>query len=95
MFHIRLSLSVIDAVGGVGHPGAHDIATELIHRTVALGDGYAVRDVLAHGGCAAMLFSRARYKRNGDFARVSGPLSAQPLGTTLRAMFLTEGVRCP
>jgi len=34
---------------------ARDIATELIHRTVALGDGYALRDVLAHGGCAAML----------------------------------------
>ena len=55
VFHTRLSLSVIDAASGVGHPGAHDITTELIHRTVAHGDGYAVRDVLAHSGCAAML----------------------------------------
>ncbi|MER6174203.1 hypothetical protein [Streptosporangium sp. NPDC001681] len=53
VFGTRLGLSVIDAAGGVEHPGARGIAAVLIQR--ASQDGYAAREVLAHEGCAALL----------------------------------------
>jgi hypothetical protein len=55
VFGTRLGLSVIDAAGGTGHPGAHGIARLLVGRVVASRDGYAAREVLAHDGCTAIL----------------------------------------
>lgn len=55
VFHTRLGLSLIDAIGTVENPHAHRIATDLIDRTTASQDGYAVRDVLAHSGCQDLL----------------------------------------
>lgn len=56
VFHTRLGICLIDALGGVDHPAAQLIATGLIKR--ASGDGYAARDLLAHPGCHAILTQR-------------------------------------
>ena len=58
VFHTRLDLSVIDALGGLDRAAAHSITADLIHRTMAVRDGYAARDVLAHDSCASMLTAR-------------------------------------
>ena len=56
VFHTRLSLTIIDAAGGVNaHPTARRTAAALIDRTTSSRDGYAARDVLAHDDCNAML----------------------------------------
>ncbi|WP_433498551.1 hypothetical protein ACQP1K_27315 [Sphaerimonospora sp. CA-214678] len=55
VFRTRLGLSVVDAVGGVDTVNGRAVATTLIIRAVAAGDGYAARDVLDHPGCAAVL----------------------------------------
>lgn len=51
VFHTRLGLSLIDAIGTVEDPHARRIITDLIDRTTAGQDGYAARDVLAHRAC--------------------------------------------
>ncbi|MBI3685787.1 MAG: hypothetical protein HY241_00355 [Actinobacteria bacterium] len=60
VFHGRLCLSVIDAAGGIRHPGARDLANTLIQQTRASRDGYLTRDVLAHDGCVTMLTNDQR-----------------------------------
>ncbi|WP_439681593.1 hypothetical protein [Embleya sp. MST-111070] len=55
VFHCRLGLSVIDALTAHGHPQARALSLELIHRTTTNPDGYAVRDLLAHPTCGALL----------------------------------------
>jgi hypothetical protein len=55
VFHTRLGLSVIDAMGGVEHTAARGIAYTLINRAAC--DGYAAREVLAHPGCRAIITS--------------------------------------
>lgn len=55
VFHSRLALSLIDAIGTVENPHAHQIATNLINRTTASPDGYTARDVLTHDGCRGLL----------------------------------------
>jgi hypothetical protein len=55
VFHTRLGLSFIDAIGTVEAPLAHRIATGLIDRATASHDGYAARDILAHSGCHNLL----------------------------------------
>jgi hypothetical protein len=57
VFHTRLGLSFIDAIGTVEDPPARRIATDLIDRTTASQDGYTARDVLAHNGCHNLLTS--------------------------------------
>ncbi|MEV7624132.1 hypothetical protein [Actinoplanes sp. NPDC089786] len=47
VFHIRLGLTVIDALDS-GHPAREQIAANLIRH--AANDGYAARDLLAHPG---------------------------------------------
>ncbi|WP_433688036.1 hypothetical protein ACQP0I_04265 [Micromonospora carbonacea] len=56
VFHTRLGMCLIDALGGVAQPAAQPIAADLIAR--ARSDGYAARDVLAHPGCRAILTQR-------------------------------------
>jgi hypothetical protein len=55
LFHTRLGLTLVDAIGTVENPHAHQIATDLIIRTTASQDGYTARDVLAHSGCHDLL----------------------------------------
>ncbi|MGI9003312.1 MAG: hypothetical protein ACR2GH_16920 [Pseudonocardia sp.] len=57
VFYTRLGLSLIDAIGTVDNPHAHQIATNLIDRTTASQDGYSARDLLAHNGCLGLLTS--------------------------------------
>ncbi|MEV6987395.1 hypothetical protein AB0M95_39915 [Sphaerisporangium sp. NPDC051017] len=54
VFYTRLGLSVLDAAH---HPDAQTHATTLIRQTLATRDGYAIRDLLAHPHCAALLTS--------------------------------------
>ncbi|WP_416903499.1 hypothetical protein [Micromonospora echinospora] len=56
VFHTRLGLSLIDALGDIHQPAAQPIAAGLIER--ATGDGYAARDLLAHPGCRNILTQR-------------------------------------
>ncbi|MFC8845772.1 MULTISPECIES: hypothetical protein [unclassified Micromonospora] len=56
VFHTRLGMCLIDALGGVEQPAAQPIAADLIER--ARSDGYAARDVLGHPGCRAILTQR-------------------------------------
>lgn len=55
VFHTRLGLSLIDAIGTTEKRHAHAIATNLIARTTTTPDGYTARDILAHPGCRALL----------------------------------------
>lgn len=55
VFHTRLGLSFVDAIGTVDDPPARQIAVDLIDRATATRDGYAARDVLAHDGCRELL----------------------------------------
>ncbi|SDG99031.1 hypothetical protein SAMN05421505_11034 [Sinosporangium album] len=61
VFHIRLGLTLLDALGA-DHPAAEQIAAGLIHH--AARDGYAARDVLAHPGCLSM----ATHQQNRQLA---------------------------
>ncbi|WP_147449615.1 hypothetical protein [Actinomadura pelletieri] len=54
VFHTRLGLSVLDATA-VAHHDADAHAAGLVRQTLATRDGYAVRDLLAHPRCAALL----------------------------------------
>jgi hypothetical protein len=54
-FAVRLGLAVIDLAGGIERPAAAQVATHLVRQAVAVGDGYAARDVLAHAGCRSLL----------------------------------------
>jgi hypothetical protein len=49
VFHGRLGLSLIDAIGGAAQPEATPILGNLLRQ--AGDDGYAARDLLSHPGC--------------------------------------------
>lgn len=53
VFHTRLGLSLVDALGGADHPLTEPILADLASR--ASTDGYAARDLLAHSDCRRML----------------------------------------
>ena len=55
VFHTRLGLSFIDAIGTIDDTPAHRIATELIQHATTDPDGYTARDVLSHTGCRELL----------------------------------------
>lgn len=56
VFHTRLGLSLIDAIGVIDNPTARRIATDLIHRaTTGVPDGYVARDLLDHHGLRYLL----------------------------------------
>ncbi|MGW0822524.1 hypothetical protein [Streptomyces sp. NPDC002845] len=75
VFHTRLGLCVIDVASDVDPSATHRAAAELIDQTVATGDGYAARDVLAHTGCSSLLTS----------------LQAEQLGHVVEACALGRG----
>jgi hypothetical protein len=58
VFHTRLGLSAIDAVGDIDHPAARRIAADLIYQATATRDGYTARDLLAHDIVASLLTPR-------------------------------------
>jgi len=58
VFTTRLGLSVIDALGDIDHPAGRGIAAGLIDRAVAVPDGYAARDLLAHPAVADRMTTR-------------------------------------
>ncbi|MGI5293025.1 hypothetical protein ACQEVF_58290 [Nonomuraea polychroma] len=55
VFRTRLGLTVLDLTGGPGQPGTGPIAARLVDDVLAIGDGYAARDLLAHQACRAAL----------------------------------------
>ncbi|HEU0088267.1 MAG TPA: hypothetical protein VFQ77_11570 [Pseudonocardiaceae bacterium] len=65
VFHTRLGLSFLDAIGIPGNPLAHRIATDLIGYTTAAQDGYAARDLLAHSGCNHLLTDTQTHELTG------------------------------
>ncbi|MGC4856432.1 hypothetical protein ACLQ24_24420 [Micromonospora sp. DT4] len=56
VFHTRLGLSLIDALGGIHQPTARPIAAGLLEQVIR--DGYAARDILDHAGCRNILTPR-------------------------------------
>jgi hypothetical protein len=61
-FHVRLGLSMLDALGGGDQPASRAVAAELLDHatdaTDATADGYAARDVLAHPACRSIATDR-------------------------------------
>lgn len=55
VFHTRLGLSFIDALGAMDNPSAQHLAANLIDHAVRSRDGYVARDILKHSGCQASL----------------------------------------
>jgi hypothetical protein len=55
VFHTRLGLSFVDAIGTIDDPPARQIAADLIAHATAARDGYVARDILAHNGCRELL----------------------------------------
>lgn len=55
VFRVRLGLAVVHLAGGVERPAAVQAATRLVSEVVESGDGYAAREVLAHGEFRAWL----------------------------------------
>lgn len=55
VFHTRLGLSFIDAIGTFDDAPARRIASGVIERAVTGRDGYTARDVLSHAGCRELL----------------------------------------
>jgi len=55
VFHTRLGLSFVDAMGSVDDPPARRWAVDLVDYASATRDGYVARDVLAHNGCRNLL----------------------------------------
>lgn len=95
VFHTRLGLSFIDAIGSVEDPHAHRIAVDLIDRTAATQDGYAARDVLAHSGCHDLL-SGTQARELTDLVEACalgrGTFPATPLADLTAALDTTEEV---
>jgi hypothetical protein len=55
VFHTRLGLSFIDAIGTKDDRAARQISTGLIDRATTVHDGYIARDVLTHNRCRQQL----------------------------------------
>ncbi|MET9296579.1 hypothetical protein [Streptomyces sp. NPDC003077] len=60
VFHVRLGLSAIDALGGVEHRAALSLAAQVIQQAREARDGYAARDVLHHDGRTFLLRASER-----------------------------------
>ncbi|MEV7781759.1 hypothetical protein [Kitasatospora sp. NPDC088351] len=61
VFHTRLTLSAIDAVGRDRHRRVQTQVAQLVDQILEVGDGYAARDVLTHAACALLMTDRQRY----------------------------------
>ncbi|WP_260195470.1 hypothetical protein [Actinophytocola gossypii] len=55
VFHTRLGLSFVDALGSTDNPHARHVAAGLIDHAVHSRDGYVARDILRHSGCHELL----------------------------------------
>jgi hypothetical protein len=55
VFHTRLGLSYLDAIGTADDQAAQRISTQLTARATTVHDGYVARDVLAHNRCREYL----------------------------------------
>lgn len=65
VFHTRLGLSLIDAIGTTDNRHAHAIATNLIARATATPNGYTAHEILNHPACRAFL-TRAQTRQLTD-----------------------------
>ncbi|RKF24677.1 hypothetical protein [Micromonospora globbae] len=59
VFHTRLGLTVIDAVGQMDHPEVPSLAADLIDQAVAFGDAYVARDILGHRSILTVIDARS------------------------------------
>ncbi|WP_422647557.1 hypothetical protein [Actinoalloteichus caeruleus] len=55
VFHTRLGLSFLDALGGTDNPHARHLAADLIDHAVRSRDGNVARDILRHSDCHDLL----------------------------------------
>lgn len=95
VFHTRLGLSFIDAIGTADDPSVHQVALDLIDHATATRDGYVARDVLAHNGCCELLTdSQAREMSDlvDTCALGSGTLPAPLLADLTTALACAEEV---
>ncbi|RSM80871.1 hypothetical protein DMH04_28540 [Kibdelosporangium aridum] len=95
VFHTRLGLSFVDAIGGVNDPSARQIAIDLVDYATATEDGYVARDIFAHNGCRELL-TDSRACSLSDLIEAcalgSGVLSAALLADLTAALADTEEV---
>ncbi|MBP2474812.1 hypothetical protein JOF53_003684 [Crossiella equi] len=95
VFHTRLGLSFIDAIGTVGDPSVHQIAVDLIDHATATRDGYVARDVLTHNGCRELL-TDSQAREMSDLVEAcalgSGTLPAPLLADLTTALTSAEAV---
>jgi hypothetical protein len=82
VFGTQLGLGVLDAIGGPNQPDARTTATRVIDHTIASGDGYAGRDLLAHRDLTAMLGHEQR--RTLDEIYEASALNAKDIPPPLR-----------
>ncbi len=95
VFHTRLGLSFVDAIGTVDDPPVRQVAVDLIDYATATRDGYVARDVLAHNGCRELLTdSQARDLSDSVEACAlgSGTLPATLLADLTAALACAEEV---
>ncbi|MGW5049755.1 hypothetical protein [Actinokineospora sp. NPDC004072] len=101
VFHTRLGLSFVDAIGSFAAPHARSIALDLIDYALDRCDGYVARDILRHGGCHELLTDSQ--ERNLSFlveacALDSGTMPQDALSTLTAALAHAEEVisgTCP
>lgn len=60
VFHTRLGLAIIDAVGGANQPSVQSLANDLVNHAVALGDAYAAQSVLKNEDLSARFDQQGR-----------------------------------
>lgn len=92
VFHTRLGLTLLDALGK-DHPAAEQIAVELIQH--AADDGYAARDLLAYPACLAAAHHQWVNQLKTLVSTCgldAGTLPAAHLRTLLRTLDIAESV---
>ncbi|MGH3914244.1 MAG: hypothetical protein ACRDTC_12685 [Pseudonocardiaceae bacterium] len=95
VFHNRLGLSIIDAIGDIEHHTARRIAADLVYRATTTRDGYTARDLLSHDGCASVLTDHQAHQLTETVnacALGSGAISAQLQADLSAALRTVEAV---
>ena len=93
VFHVRLGLTVIDLAGGVDEPAASPAVEHVVNVSLAAGDGYAARDVLAHEGCKTRLTEAGAHALTAAVQSSglgSGAIPARPMTDLLTAAASSE-----
>ncbi|MEU8314989.1 hypothetical protein [Micromonospora sp. NPDC049033] len=86
VFHTRLGLAIIDAVGGVDHPSARRVAAGLVQQALKMNDAYVVRDLLRHAEVLTVIDPRYTAKLV-ESLRAHGPTDqGMPLATHRQLM---------